>query len=382
MGIGSVDVLSKYFNLKPYRRRQIINSPNFAVQKIFAGCCLVMRLASLKSSDSRDGELIVVSRNRQFFVRAAGIASHFRGAMETWKKSRGELQKLNDALDSATQNPTLSDNSKLDSQFGSLKIEKMDWRKLHSPLPRAFQWADGTAFLHHVRLVRKARNAPIPESIYQVPLMYQGGSDDFLAPTEPIPFLDAKFGLDFEGEVAVITDFVPMGISPEAALEHILFVVLVNDVTLRGLIPDELAMGFGFFQSKPSSAFSPLALTPDELGSAWQGGRVHLPLHVELNGEFFGKADASEMHFHFGQLIAHAARTRNLGPGTIIGSGTVSNDKPDVGSSCLVEKRMLEQLAGATTQTPFLKVGDRVRIFMKDSANQNLFGDIDQSVFS
>jgi len=327
-----------------------------------------MRLATLKSPQSPDGELVVIDPSGQYFARAGAVAPNLRVALETWSAASPKLTVL--AADLAK------------GESASVHREKIEWDKLHSPLPRSFQWADGSAFLHHVRLVRRARNAPIPDSIYQVPLMYQGGSDDFLAPTESIPFVDEKFGLDFEGEVAVITDFVPMGISPEQAINKILLLILVNDVTLRGLIPDELAMGFGFFQSKPSSAFSPFALTPDELGDSWKGGRVHLPLHVELNGKFFGRADAGEMHFHFGQLIAHAARTRNLGPGTIVGSGTVSNDKPDVGSSCLVERRMLEQIEKGAASTPFMKIGDRVRIFMKDASGKNLFGDINQDVVS
>jgi fumarylacetoacetate (FAA) hydrolase len=210
--------------------------------------------------------------------------------------------------------------------------------------------------------------------------MYQGGSDSFLAPTEDIPQVDFSHGTDFEGEVAVITDDVPMGVSAEAALDHIQLVVLVNDVSLRGLIPEELAMGFGFFQSKPSSAFSPFALTLDELGSAWRGGRLHLPLHVLYNGQFFGRANAGEMHFHFGQLIAHAARTRDLRAGTIIGSGTVSNEDPSAGSSCLAEKRMIEQINQGKATTPFMKPGDTIEIFMSDEKGQDLFGHIRQKV--
>ena len=231
-----------------------------------------------------------------------------------------------------------------------------------------------------MKLVRMARKAAMPESLFTTPLMYQGGSDEFLAPREAIPQVDFAHGTDFEGEVAVVTDFVPMGISPEAALEKVLLVMIVNDVSLRGLIPEELAAGFGFFQSKPSSAFAPFTVTPDELGEAWKGGRVHLPLLVDYNNQFFGNANAGEMHFHFGQLIAHAARTRNLSAGTIIGSGTVSNEDPSKGSSCLAERRMIEQISTGSIQTPFMKVGDRIRIEMKNEQGQSLFGAIDQKV--
>ena len=225
-----------------------------------------------------------------------------------------------------------------------------------------------------------ARKADMPPALYKTPLMYQGGSDDFLAPKASIPQIDFAHGTDFEGEVAVVTDFVPMGISAEDAISKVALILMVNDVSLRGLIPEELAAGFGFFQSKPSSAFGPFAITPEELGTEWKEGRVHLPLLVEYNGQFFGKANAREMHFHFGQLIAHAARTRNLGPGTIIGSGTVANEDPSVGSSCLAEKRMLETIATGAATTPFMKVGDRIRIEMKDSSGRCLFGIIDQTV--
>jgi fumarylacetoacetate (FAA) hydrolase len=214
----------------------------------------------------------------------------------------------------------------------------------------------------------------------EIPLMYQGGSDSFLAPTEDIPQLSFDHGTDFEGEVAVVTTDVPMGISPEKALEKIILIMIVNDVSLRGLIPQELAQGFGFFVSKPSSAFGPFAVTPDELGSAWQDGRMHLPLHVEYNGEFFGKANAREMHFHFGQLIAHAAQTRNLAAGTIIGSGTISNEDPSVGSSCLAEKRMLEKINEGEIRTPFMKVGDTIKMEVRNESGGNIFGTIFQKV--
>ena len=323
-----------------------------------------MKLGSLKNPVKRDGDLVVVSRDNARAVLATDIAPNLREAVENWKECLPKLQKR-----------------AADLEAGTLKDAfKVDEAAFHSPMPRAFQWADGSSFLHHVKLVRMARKAPMPGTLYNVPLMYQGGSDDFLGPKDPVPQVDFSHGTDFEGEVAVVTDFVPMGVTPEQALSKILLVMIVNDVSLRGLIPEELAAGFGFFQSKPSSAFAPFAVTLDELGSAWKEGRVHLPLTVEYNGEFFGKADAGQMHFHFGQLIAHAARTRNLSAGTIIGSGTVSNEDPSVGSSCLAERRMIETIESGQATTPFMKVGDRIRIEMKDTKGQSLFGSIDQKI--
>lgn len=322
-----------------------------------------MKLATLKS-DSRDGELIVVSKDNKTFVRAKDIAPSLREALENWGKNKPLLEMIYRSLCEGQ----LSD------------AEPIRTEELHSPLPRSFQWADGSAFLQHVKLVRKARNAEPPATLYDVPLMYQGGSDTFLAPTEDIPQLDFAHGTDFEGEVAVITTDVPMGISPEKALEKIALIVIVNDVSLRGLIPAELAQGFGFLVSKPSSAFGPFAVTPDELGEAWKEGRVHLPFHVEYNGEFFGKANTGEMYFHFGQLIAHAAQTRNLSAGTIIGSGTVSNEDTSVGSSCLAEKRMLEKINEGEFKTPFMKVGDTVKMEVRDESGRNIFGTIFQKV--
>jgi fumarylacetoacetate (FAA) hydrolase len=323
-----------------------------------------VKLGTLKHSLKRDGELVVVSRDNTRAVRANSVSPNLREAVEHWATVRPQLEQLFNELEAGRRTDAF----------------EVDEDEFHSPMPRSFQWADGSAFLHHVKLVRMARKAEMPESLLKVPLMYQGGSDDFLPPRDGIPQLDFAHGTDFEGEVAVITDHVPMGISPEAALEKILLVTIVNDVSLRGLIPEELAQGFGFLQSKPSSAFGPFAVTLDELGSAWFEGRLRLPLLVELNGKFFGNADASEMHFHFGQLIAHAARTRNLTAGTIIGSGTVSNEDPARGSSCLAEKRMIETIASGKAETPFLKVGDRVRIEMKDQYGHSVFGAIDQKV--
>lgn len=324
-----------------------------------------MKLASLKSS-SRDGELIVVSKDNRQAVKASGIAVSLREAVENWKTTEPQLRELAQKLE----------NGKVPKAF------ELDESRLHSPLPRSFQWADGSAFIQHVKLVRMARNAPLPETLETVPLMYQGGSDMFLAPMEDIPQIDFSHGTDFEGEVGVITDDVPMGISAEEALKKIILVVMINDVSLRGLIPQELAQGFGFFQSKPQTAFGPFAITPDELGSAWREGRVHLPLHVKYNGETFGTADAGAMHFHFGQLIAHAARTRPLAAGTIIGSGTVANEDRSKGSSCLAEKRMLEKIHEGVMKTPFMKVGDTVEMEMLDSHGVSLFGLISQKVIA
>ncbi len=323
-----------------------------------------MKLGTLKSKTSRDGELIVVSQDNQKGVRAKSVAPSLREAIESWAVCKPKLEALYQQLSSG-------------AAADSFSIEAGD---LHSPLPRSFQWVDGSAFLFHVRLVRMSRGAPMPETLETVPLMYQGGSDDFLAPTEDIPQIDFSHGTDFEGEVAVIVDDVPMGTTPEKALGHIQLFVIVNDVSLRGLVPEELAQGFGFLQSKPSSAFAPFAVTKEELGPAWRDGRVHLPLLVEYNGQRFGNADAGAMHFHFGQLIAHAARTRKLAAGTIIGSGTVSNEDQARGSSCLAEKRMLEKLNEGVIKTPFMKVGDSIKMEMRDHEGRNIFGTILQRV--
>lgn len=321
-----------------------------------------MKLGTLKSK-SMDGTLVVVSKDNSKYVVVPDVASSFREAIEDWTNCKGPLAKVYDDLNS-----------------GAVEGQAMDETLFHSPLPRAFQWADGSAFLHHVKLVRMSRNAEMPERLYEVPLMYQGSGDNFLGPKDDIPQVDFSHGTDFEGEVGVITDFVPMGVTPEEALEKVLFCVIINDVSLRGLIPEELKAGFGFFHGKPSSAFAPFALTLDEMGDAWNAGRIERPLDVELNGEFFGKPNGKEMHFHFGQLIAHAARTRNLMPGTVIGSGTVSNDSTEVGSSCLLERRMIEKINDGAFKTPFMKVGDKVKITMSDAAGNNMFGTIEQTV--
>lgn len=323
-----------------------------------------MKLATLKHPELRDGELIVVSKDNRKGVKATSIAPSLLAAMDNWKIAKPKLEELYSQLNKG-------------SAAGAFDI---DQKELHSPLPRTWQWADGSAFIHHIKLVRMARNAPLPETLETVPLMYQGGSDTFLAPTEPIPQIDFSHGTDLEGEVGVIVSDVPMGVSPEEALKYIELFVVINDVSLRGLIPDELKAGFGFFHGKPSSAFAPFAVTADELGEAWRDGRIHLPLKVEINGEFFGKANAGEMHFHFGQLIAHAARTRKLSAGTIVGSGTVSNENREMGSSCLAEKRMLEKIDEGAMKTPFLKVGDKVKIEMYDTQGNDIFGTIEQEV--
>lgn len=327
-----------------------------------------MKLGSLKSDKSRDGELIVVSRDNQRAVSPAAVApglpSSLREAVENWAEFRPKLNEIYLQLNEGTVNNAF----------------ELVGKDLHSPLPRAFQWADGSAFIHHVRLVRLSRNAPMPETLETVPLMYQGAGDAFLAPNEDIPQTDFSHGTDFEGEVGVILDDVPMGVTPENALNKILMFVIINDVSLRGLIPEELAQGFGFLQGKPSSSFAPFAVTEDELQGAFMDGRVHLPLKVEYNGEFFGNADAGAMHFHFGQLIAHAARTRRLTAGTIIGSGTVSNEDMARGSSCIAEKRMLEKIHEGVIKTPFMKVGDTVKMEMFDKEGRNIFGTIFQKV--
>lgn len=334
-----------------------------------------MKLATLRSG-GRDGTLVVVSRDLQRAVPVPAIASTLQAAMDDWAELEPRLREVYDRLDSG----------------GCSDSFAFDPAQLHAPLPRAYQWADGSAYLNHVQLVRRARNAEMPESFWTDPLMYQGGSDRFLGPCDPIEAGSEDWGIDFEGEIAVVTDDVPMGTAAEQARGHIRLLMLVNDVSLRNLIPAELAKGFGFLQSKPASSFSPVAVTPDELGDAWQGGRVMLPLTVHLNGEMFGKPEAGpDMVFDFGQLIAHLARTRHLGTGSIIGSGTVSNPGADggpgrpvaeggVGYTCLAEQRMVEQILYGEARTPFLCFGDRVRIEMFDSDGRSIFGAIDQQV--
>jgi fumarylacetoacetate (FAA) hydrolase len=327
-----------------------------------------MKLGSLRLDQNQvaklDGDPVLVSRDLQYALRLSHLAASVREIVENWEAHHDALKELSEKLN---QNP----------QSMGFKVSSSDFL---SPLPRAFQWIDGSAFIHHIKLVRKARNAPLPDTLFTVPLIYQGGSDSFLAPNEDIPLIDEAHGLDFESEVAVVTGNVPMGVTAEDALKYIRLVMIVNDVSLRGLIPEELAAGFGFFQSKPSSAFGPVAVTLDELQGYWNEGRVHLPLHTELNGRFFGQPNAKEMHFHFGQIIAHAAKTRELTSGTIVGSGTVSNEDPNAGSSCIVEKRMIEKIELGDFKTPYMKAGDTVKVEMRSPAGENIFGTIFQKV--
>jgi fumarylacetoacetate (FAA) hydrolase len=320
-----------------------------------------MRLATLRAG-GRDGTLVVVRRDGQAFARAAGIAETMQAALEEWDRVRPRLEALGRHLDKGGA------------------AERLDPRELHSPLPRAYEWIDGSAFLSHVRLARRSRGAEPPPNLTSDPLVYQGGSGVLLAPTDPIPLGDPAWGLDLEGEIAALLGDVPLGTTAAQAPAHVRLLCLANDVTFRNLVPAELAKNFGFFQSKPATAFSPFAITPDELGAAWQDGRVHLPLKVQLNGELLGQCDAGEMHFSFFDLVAHVARTRAFSAGTILGSGTVSNEDRARGVSCLVERRMIEQLDGGAPKTPYLQRGDRVRIEMLDAGGRSLFGAIDQEV--
>ena len=322
-----------------------------------------MKLASLKHG--RDGALVVVSRDLTRCVSVPHIVATLQAALDDWASVAPRLMRVYDMLNE-----------------GVVAGEKpFDPRGCASPLPRAYQWADGSAYVTHVELVRKARGAEMPASFWTDPLMYQGGSDSFTGPCDPIFAADEAWGIDFEGEVAVITDDVPMGIDVGHAEKHIKLLMLVNDVSLRNLIPAELAKNFGFFQSKPASTFSPVAVTPDELDQAWAGGKVHLPLTVSYNGKSFGHPNAGEdMTFSFPQLIAHAAKTRTLVAGSIVGSGTVSNKSENVGSACLAEKRTLETIASGKAVTPFMKFGDRIRIEMFDMDGRSIFGAIDQVV--
>ena len=321
-----------------------------------------MKLASLKQG--RDGQLVLVNSTMELYVSAASIAPTLQAALDNWANVKDQLQALSDQLDN-----------------GNLKGQPFDAAACASPLPRAYHWADGSAYVNHVELVRKARNATMPESFWTDPLIYQGGSDTFLGPREDISMATEDWGIDFEAEVAVIVDDVPMGVSAEDAQHHIKLLMLVNDVSLRNLIPGELAKGFGFYQAKPSSAFSPTAVTPDTLGDAWDGAKLHLPLRAVLNGDLVGQPNAGvDMTFDFGQLIAHAAKTRPLCAGTIIGSGTVSNLDRSNGSCCLAEVRMLETIAEGKPSTEFMRFGDRIQIAMLDAKGQDIFGEIDQQV--
>jgi len=326
-----------------------------------------MKLASLKAG--RDGRLVVVSRDLGRFIPADEVAPTLQTALDGWRATSPRLRALADDLET-----------------GRVEGQPFDPSACASPLPRAYQWLDGSAYVTHVELVRKARGAELPERFWSDPLMYQGASDSFLGPRDPILATGEEWGIDLEAEVAVITDDVPISAPLAGAGEHIKLVMLVNDVTARALIPDELAKGFGFVHGKPASAFSPVAVTPDELGQAWRGHKVHLPLLSHVNGERLGQPDAGvDMTFDFARLIEHAARTRHLAAGTIIGSGTVANDSArepgsTIGSSCLAERRMLETLWYGEPRTPWLRFGDRIRIEMRDAAGRSIFGAIEQEV--
>ncbi|MGQ2909023.1 MAG: fumarylacetoacetate hydrolase family protein [Aliihoeflea sp.] len=332
-----------------------------------------MKLATLKNG-TRDGKLVLVSRDLTRSTDASFLAPTLQAALDNWRRIAPHLEALAESL-----------------EVGAVPTERFHEHDAMSPLPRAYQWADGSAYVNHVELVRKARNAEMPDTFWTDPLMYQGGSDTFLGPRDPIVMADEAYGIDMEGEIAIIVDDVPMGASLDKAREAIRLVMLVNDVSLRGLIPAELGKGFGFFQSKPSSAFSPVAVTPDELGDAWDGGKLLLPLMVDYNGKPFGRANAGvDMTFDFPTLIAHAAKTRPLVAGSIIGSGTVSNkldggpgkpvDAGGVGYSCIAEIRTIETIETGKATTPFMRFGDTVRIEMKDKAGHSIFGAIEQVV--
>ncbi|MBA2657137.1 MAG: fumarylacetoacetate hydrolase family protein [Tatlockia sp.] len=324
-----------------------------------------MKLASLKSEKSRDGELCVVNKQLTQAIKVESIAKTLQGAIENWKEVEGQLNEIYLDLN----------EEKIANTFPFL-VESMA-----SPLPRAFQWADGSAYVNHVELVRKARGAEMPADFWTVPLMYQGGSDAFLGPRDDITVIDEAYGVDFEAEVAIISDDVPMGLNPAEAESHIKLLMLVNDVSLRNLIPAEIGRGFGFFQSKPASSFSPVAITPDELEPYWDGQRLHLPLISQLNGQLFGQPNAGiDMTFSFPDLLSHAAKTRALAAGTIIGSGTVSNLDRSKGSSCIAEKRMMEIIAEGKAQTEFMHFGDCIRIEMLDPQGQSYFGAIEQKL--
>ena len=332
-----------------------------------------MKLASLKGG--RDGRFVVVSRDLAWCADAGHIAPTLQAALDDWEHVAPKLENLS-----------------LDLAHEAIPMMRFHERQAAAPLPRAYQWADGSAYVNHVALVRQARGAEMPASFWEEPLIYQGGSDGFLGPRDPIPLADESWGCDLEGEVVVVTGDVPQGASRDQALGAIILVGLVNDVSLRNLIPGELAKGFGFFQSKPASALSPVFVTPDELGPDWRDGKLHGTLKVDLNGQPFGRADSGvDMTFDFGTLIAHAAKTRALGAGSIIGSGTVSNrgadggpgkpiDQGGVGYSCLAEIRTVETLTNGEPRTPFLKAGDNVRIWMDDDQGRAIFGTIEQTV--
>jgi fumarylacetoacetate (FAA) hydrolase len=323
-----------------------------------------MKLASLRNG-SRDGQLVVVSRDLSAAVEVPHIAPTLQAALDDWADCESALREV-------------AANLELGAVFDVIPFLA---ESAVSPLPRAYQWVDGSAYVNHVELVRKARGAEMPSSFWTDPLVYQGGSDDFLGPHDDAPFRDEAFGIDLEGEVAVITNDVPMGTSRQKAAGHIKLLMLVNDWSLRNLIPGELAKGFGFYQSKPATTFSPVAVTVDELGEAWDGGKPNLPLTVHINDQLFGAPlTGVDMTFDFAQLIEHITKTRNARAGTIVGSGTISNYDRANGSACLAERRTLEQIEMGAPSTPFLRFGDRVRIEMFDAKGRSIFGAIDQRV--
>ena len=324
-----------------------------------------MKLATIKDG-TRNGQLAVVSRDLKTAQLADGIAPTLQHALDDWNFIAPQLEAVYERLNAGRG-------------INSFEFEP---KNCMAPLPRAYQWADGSSYVNHVELVRKARNAEMPESFWHDPLMYQGGSDDFIGPNDDIALMSEEWGIDFESEIAVITGDVPMGVKVQHANEHIRLLMLVNDVSLRNLIPAELAKGFGFFQSKPASSFSPVAVTPDELGDAWKDGKVHLPLRSTWNDTLVGQPNAGvDMVFSFPQLITHLCKTRNARAGTIIGSGTVSNNDPKKGYSCIAEKRALEMIANeGQATTEFMKFGDKIRIEMLDKNGKSIFGAIDQSV--
>lgn len=323
-----------------------------------------MKLGSLKSS-SPDGKLVIVSKDNLKYSSVENIAPSLRAALENWSEVKSSLEEVYKKLNAG--------------EISSKEVKEEDFL---SPLPRTFQWIDGSTFIQHIKLVRKSRGVPAPETLHTIPLVYQGAGDSFLSPREDIPQESFSHGTDFEGETAVVVDDVPMGVSPEKALDHIVLFMILNDVSLRGIAIEEMKRNFGFLQSKPSSSFAPFAVTKEELGEVWKDGRIHLPLLVNFNGEFFGKANAGEMHFHFGEVISHCAKTRKLTAGTIIGSGTVSNEDSSKGSSCLVEKRTLEKINTGKASQAFMKEGDEVEIKMLDKEGHNVFGTILQKVSS
>jgi fumarylacetoacetate (FAA) hydrolase len=323
-----------------------------------------MKLGSLKAG-GRDGTLIVVDRALTTYVTVPEIAATLQQAIDDWSNAAPRLNAVSESLNAGDCSTA----------------QRLDFTKLAAPLPRAFEFVDGSAYLPHVERVRRARGAEVPESFYSDPLMYQATSAGFLGPRDPVYVVSEEYGIDFEAEVVVVTDDVPMAVSAEDAAQHIQLIGLVNDVSLRNLIPAELAKGFGFLQSKPRSALSPVLATPDELGEAWRGSVLHRALHSWLNGERFGEPEAGvDMQFNFAQLVAHAARTRPLAAGTIVGSGTVANEDEGRGASCLAERRMLEIIAHGKPSTPFMSFGDTIRIEMLDGPGSSIFGAIEQEI--